>query len=254
MLSGVREPVAVGLLYPADSQQLRSDIDAAINTAETEFSGPKLLVLPRIGLVAAPEIGGSAMLMLESERDHVDRVVLIADHVPGLGERSFSGIAIPRSIAFRTPLGDLLVDRAEVERLSHHAHVVLNDRPFDRDESLEVHLPPVQRLLGSVHVLPMLVGDIGLADAIDVIERVWGGRNTLIIVSTDFAHGEELEAVAEDGASVRRHLRRGESQAVVEGPASSSTTLAAVSSIVGRRSMGLNELDTRTVEMEIGGG
>lgn len=254
MSSGVREPVAVGLLYPADSQQLRSDIDAAINTAETEFTGPKLLVLPNTGLCAAPEVSGSAMLMLETERDHVDRVVLIADHELRPGERAFSGIAIPRSIAFRTPLGDLLVDRAEVDRLSHHGHVVLNDRPFERNESLEVHLPPVQRLLGTVKVVPMLIGEVPLAAAIDVIERVWGGRNTLIIASTDFARGDDRDAVAQDGESVRRHLRRGESQKVAEGSASSPITLAAVSSIIGRRSMGLNELDADTVEVDIGGG
>ncbi len=254
MSSGVREPVAAGLLYAADPQQLRVEIDAAINNADTEFAGPKLLILPDCGMVATPNVAGSAMLMLESERDHVERVVLIADHVPGLGERSFAGIAVPRAIAFRTPLGDLLVDREGVESLSHHANVVLNDRPFLQNESLEVHLPPVQRLLGNVRVLPILVGETSTAEVVDVLERVWGGRETLLIVSTHFGEDEDAETVADRGERIRSLIGRSEADLESLAATSSPQTLSAVSAITARRSMGLNELASDTMDSPRGSG
>ena len=248
MSSGVREPVAAGLLYAADPQQLRADIDAAINGAETEFAGPKLLVLPACGLTAAPDVTGSAMLMLESERDHIDRVVLIADHHPTLGERGFAGIAVPRSIAFRTPLGDLLVDRGLVESLSEHPAVVLNDRPFVADQSLEVHLPPVQRLLGNVRILPVLVGEADPGQVVDVLERVWGTRNTLVVASTNFGVGEDPEQLDESANRLRLALRRSEAAALADQALTSPTTLAALAAITSRRSMGFIELGTDTID------
>ena len=254
MSSGVREPVAAGLLYAADPQQLRVEIDAAINNADTEFAGPKLLILPDSGMVAAPNVAGSAMLMLESERDHVERVVLIADHEPGLGERGFAGIAVPRAIAFRTPLGDLLVDRESVEALSHHANVVLNDRPFLQNQSLEVHLPPVQRLLGNVRVLPILVGEASTAEVVDVLERVWGGRETLIVVSTHFGEGDDAERVSDLGERIRETISHSEVNYELLSNTSSPQTLSAVSTITARRSMGLNELAADAIDSPRGAG
>ncbi|MDB4818737.1 AmmeMemoRadiSam system protein B, partial [Acidimicrobiales bacterium] len=183
MSTGVREPVAAGSLYASDSQELRSEIDAAINGADSEFTSPKLLIVPDCGLAAAPNVAGAGMIMLETERDHVQRVVVISDYRPGIGGRDVQGIAIPRAIAFRTPLGDLLTDRAAIESLQGHPSVVINDRPFEKDTSIEVHLPPIQRLLGAVRIVPMLVGEATTAEVVDVLERLWGSRDTLLLVS-----------------------------------------------------------------------
>ncbi|KAG1647661.1 Ribonuclease VapC9 [Nymphon striatum] len=177
--------------------------------------------------VASPTLGpscrvvaGTAMLMLETERDHVDRVVLIADYQAGIGERSFAGVAIPRSIAFRTPLGDLLVDRESVEALSHHPGVVLNDRPFVNNQT----------------------------DVVDVLERLWGERSTLIVASSSFGAGDNADEVSDRGERVREGLRQSDAAAMTPATVSSPTTLAALAVITSRRSMGLNELATDTIE------
>lgn len=245
MPSGVREAVAAGTLYAADSQDLRTQIDRAVNSADSEFTNPKVLVVPDCGLAAAPEVTAAAMIMLETERDHAKRVVVIGDQVPAVGEREFAGIAVPRSVAFRTPLGDLLVDRQVVDSLATLPSVVVNDRPFRQDTSLEVHLPPIQRLLGSQRVVPMLVGDATPAEVVDVLERVWGGRETLVLVTNSFARGKDPDAVHEMGERAREAFARGEQR---DGDGSSSaTTLEALTMIVSRRSMGLLELAAETI-------
>lgn len=245
MPSGVRESVAAGTLYAADSQDLRAQIDRAVNSADSEFTNPKVLVVPDCGLAAAPEVTAAGMIMLETERDHAKRVVVIGDWVPTVGEREFAGVAVPRSVAFRTPLGDLLVDRQAVDSLATLPGVVVNDRPFRLDTSIEVHLPPIQRLLGSPRVVPMLVGDATPTEVVDVLERVWGGRDTLLLVTNSFARGKDPDEVHDQGERAREAFARG--QQPDAGGASSSTTLEALSLIVSRRSMGLLELAAETI-------
>lgn len=248
MSTGVREPVAAGDLYASDSQALRSEIDAAVNNADTEYTSPKVLVLPSCGLSAAPIVGGNGMIMLETERDHIERVVLIADHDPDVGRREFEGVAVPRAIAFRTPLGDLLVDRESIDALHGHPSVVINDRPFEKNTSLEVHLPPIQRLLGSVRIVPVLVGNAPTSEVVDVIERLWGSRDTLVIVSASFGTGADPEAVAQKGEDVRAALLRNELGALSATDVAAPRSLAAILTVVARRSMGLLELSSDTVD------
>jgi len=247
MSTGVREPVAAGSLYASDSQELRANIDSAINSADSEFTNPKVLVLPSCGLTEAPHVAGAGMIMLETERDHVKQVVVIGDHQPHLGGRQFKGIAVPRSIAFRTPLGDLLADRDGLSLLHGHPNVVANDRPFEKDTSIEVHLPPIQRLLGAVRIMPILVGDATTAEIVDVLERVWGQRDTLIIATSAFGAGDGVEAVSDLGEAARSAFVHTDTEGVAMSGASSPRTLAAIMAIVGRRSMGLLELASDTI-------
>ena len=248
MSTGVREPVAAGSLYASDSQQLRSEIDAAINSSDSEFTSPKLLIVPDCGLAAAPNVAGSGMIMLETERDHVQRVVVISDYRPGVGGRELQGIAVPRAIAFRTPLGDLLTDRAAIESLHGHPSVVTNDRPFEKDTSIEVHLPPIQRLLGAVRIVPILVGETTVAEVVDVLERLWGSRDTLLLLSAGFGSGTDVEQVTERGETIRTALLRNDLGAMARTNVSAPRSLAAAMTIVGRRSMGLLELASDTIE------
>jgi AmmeMemoRadiSam system protein B len=253
MSTGVREPVAAGSLYASDSQELRTEIDAAINSAHSEFTSPKLMIVPNHGLAAAPHVAGNGMIMLESERDHVQRVVVISDYQPGIGGREIQGIAVPRAIAFRTPLGDLLTDRAAIDSLQGHPSVVINDRPFEKDTSIEVHLPPIQRLLGAVKIVPMLVGDVTVAEVVDVLERLWGARDTLLLVSASFGSGTDPEQVSEQGKAIRSALLRNDMALLGRTNVSAPRSLAAAMTIVGRRSMGLLELACDTIADPYGG-
>lgn len=247
MSSGVREPIAAGNLYEIGSQELRAVIDRAVNSADSQFTNPKVLVVPECGLSVAPAVCGAAMIMLETERDHVERVIVIGDYQPDPGERLFAGLALPRSVAFRTPLGDLLTDRVAIDALHAHPSVSLNDRPFELDSSIEVHLPPIQRLLGAPKVLPILVGDASHAEIVDVLERVWGGRETLILLTGSFARGSDPDEVSEAGERLRNsfiHATMSDDQAVTQG---NHRTLAALRTVVSRRSMGFLELSSETI-------
>lgn len=242
MSTGVREPIAAGSLYASDSHDLRVEIDNAIKTADSEFTSPKVLILPDCGLSAAPTIAGAALVMLEAERGQIDRVIIIGDHNPSLGDRRVAGIVAARSVAFRTPLGDLLLDPVSMQTLADHPSVVVNDRPFRTDSSIEVQLPALQRLLGAVRIVPLLVGEATTDEVLDVLERIWGEKETLVIVPAAFARGTSYEEVSDRGDKVRTQAIKCEVSALAQSGASSPRSLAAIASICARRSMGVLEL------------
>lgn len=180
-----RRPAVAGLFYPADPTALRRDLvhlleDAGAAASE---SPPKALIVPHAGYVYSGATAARAYAQL-ARFTGVERVVLLgpAHRVP------LRGIAMPTSVAFDTPLGPVPIDRDAAAAIAGMAQVVVDDHAHAGEHSLEVHLPFLQQLLGGFSVLPLVVGSASTEDVAAVIERVWGDRSTLIVVSSDLSH------------------------------------------------------------------
>jgi hypothetical protein len=99
------------------------------------------------------------------------------------------GLAAPLAEAFETPLGRVPVDGAALAQISELPQVVVSDRPHALEHSLEVQLPFLQTVLGSdFSLLPLAVGDATPQEVDEVLERLWGGDETLIVISSDLSH------------------------------------------------------------------
>jgi AmmeMemoRadiSam system protein B len=85
----------------------------------------------------------------------------------------------------RTPLGDLALDEEVCNVLPR---VRANPAAHAPEHSLEVHLPFLQRRLGGVSLVPLVVGDADADEVAEVLEAAWGGEDTLVVVSTDLSH------------------------------------------------------------------
>ena len=74
-----------------------------------------------------------------------------------------------------------------------------------QEHSLEVQLPFLQRVLGEFTLVPLAVGAATHGEVAQVLERLWGGPETLIVISTDLSHYHEYrEAKRIDGATLLR--------------------------------------------------
>ena len=112
---------------------------------------------------------------------------------------AFRGLALSSADYFRTPLGDIEVDQAAIQDIAELPQVHLFDQAFDNEHSIEVHLPFLQETLTSFRILPLLVSD-AKAEAVDeVLERLWGGKETLILVSSDLSHFLDYESARKHG-------------------------------------------------------
>ncbi len=180
----VKPPVVAGFFYPGSEHELRDTVRGLMHDAQTQGDDrPRALIAPHAGYQYSGPIAASAYATLEPWADRIHRVVVLAPshRVP------FRGIATSSADIFRTPLGDITVDRVAVERLEGMPGVQLLDAAFAEEHALEVQLPFLQGVLPDFTLVPLIVGDADSDDVSAVIEAL-GAEDTLVIVSSDLSH------------------------------------------------------------------
>lgn len=180
-----RQPSVAGLFYDADPATLRHQIASFLAAAHGEpRSDIKAVVSPHAGYQYSGPIAGSAYAALAAVAPRIERVILFgpAHRYP------FRGIAYPRAERLVTPLGAVPVDRDALARISDLPQVHALDQAFDGEHCLEVQLPFLQVLLDTFRVVPLLVGDADPTQVAEVMAALWGGDETLIVVSSDLSH------------------------------------------------------------------
>jgi AmmeMemoRadiSam system protein B len=188
-------PAAVaGRFYPAGAAALSATVDGYLAAAARRepvpaATWPKALIVPHAGYVYSGDIAASAYARLAPGADTIRRVVLA-----GPAHRvAFCGIALSTARAFATPLGEVLVDTDATQRLFGLAGVGTLDIAHADEHCLEVQLPFLQRLLSDFTVVPMIVGDADPRDVACVFEALWGGDETVFIISSDLSHYHDYE-------------------------------------------------------------
>jgi AmmeMemoRadiSam system protein B len=180
-----RPPAVAGLFYPGDKARLRTEVEQLLEHAQTRsLPVPKAIVAPHAGYIYSGPIAASAYALLVPARDRVKRVVLL-----GPTHRvAVRGLAVPSVTHFATPLGTIELDVECLRELSACAAVAVSDEAHALEHSLEVHLPFLQQVLDEFTLVPIAVGDASVEEVADVIDRLWGGPETLIVVSSDLSH------------------------------------------------------------------
>jgi MEMO1 family protein len=200
----VRPAAVAGLFYPGEPQSLALEVQELLDGVEhlePRLGFAKALVVPHAGYVYSGPVAASAFDGLASARGIVRRVVVLGPvhRVP------VRGLALPSAAAFSTPLGSLPIDRDAVRTLQDLPQVVRSDSAHALEHSLEVQLPFLQKTLGDFSLVPLAVGSASVAEVAQVIERLWGGPETLIVVSTDLSHYHGYaDARRIDGSTIAR--------------------------------------------------
>ena len=183
----VRRTAVAGLFYPSSPRELVAAIEGflekAPGRADTETS-PKAVIAPHAGYVYSGPIAGSALGPLAQDADQIARIVLLgpAHRLP------IRGLALPGVDGFETPLGVVPVDAELVDQVLDLPQVGISRAAHAPEHCLEVELPFLQVLLGPFSILPLLVGDATPAEVAEVLDRVWGGAETRIVISSDLSH------------------------------------------------------------------
>jgi MEMO1 family protein len=177
-----REPAVAGMFYPADPQELAQTVRSFLRVG-TKISTPKMLIVPHAGYIYSGAIAGTAYAELQGA-SRVRRVVLL-----GPSHRvALRGIAAPSVDAFITPLGEISIDKDLRSAIAEMPGVLVHDAPHAQEHSLEVQLPFLQSVLKEFTLLPLVVGDASAETVAAVLEKIWGGPETLIVISTDLSH------------------------------------------------------------------
>jgi len=229
-MNQIRPPAVAGLFYPDQPRALRATVDelvAAAEPAEITRDLLKVLIVPHAGYVYSGPVAAAAYALLKVHRQRIRRVILL-----GPTHRvAIRGVAIPDTDAFATPLGTVELDRPLLAQLAGLPHVVRSEAAHADEHSLEVQVPFLQTVLGDFTLVPLAVGEIAANDLAAVLDAVWGGDETLILVSSDLSHYHRYgEACAIDRATVERvlalHAGLDHAQACGATPINAALTLA----------------------------
>lgn len=181
----VRPPAHAGQFYPANPERLRSEVLAMLADAKTDGGPPpKAIIAPHAGYIYSGPIAASAYARLKPVRDIVRRVVLVGpSHYMW-----FEGLVAPAAEAFATPLGTVPVDKELISKATTMPQVSIVDHAHAREHSLEVQLPFLQLVLSNFSIAPLLVGHASEQQVGEVIDALWDGPETCVVVSSDLSH------------------------------------------------------------------
>jgi AmmeMemoRadiSam system protein B/AmmeMemoRadiSam system protein A len=199
----VRPAAVAGTFYEDDPRALRESVEECLRDAGPPSGpAPKALIVPHAGYVYSGPVAARAYAQLAPLRGRVQRVVLL-----GPAHRvALRGLAAPRTEAFATPLGVIPIDGPALARLDGLPQVLRSDEPHALEHSLEVQLPFLQVVLGEFALVPLVVGDASAEEVALVLERLWLGDETLLVISSDLSHYLDYESARRIDAETCRAI------------------------------------------------
>lgn len=204
-MPSIRPAAVAGMFYPGQPAALSAEIhDCLAQAAKAEATAvPKAMIVPHAGYIYSGPIAATAYARLAPARDTITRVVLF-----GPAHRvAVRGLALPEARVFETPFGRVEVDQDAVAQLADLRFVGRSDEAHALEHSLEVQLPFLQQTLAKFRLVPFAVGHATPDQVAQVMERLWGGPETLMLVSSDLSHYHAYrDAVAIDRQTAEQVL------------------------------------------------
>lgn len=190
-MCAIRPAVVAGAFYPRNATELDTEVrNHLAAVGNVTGSVPKAIIAPHAGYIYSGPVAASVYALVAKGRGRITRVVLLgpSHRVP------FAGLALSSVEAYATPLGTVPIDVATVDRLGKIPGVRVYDVAHSQEHSLEVHLPFLQVVIGDFQLVPIVVGDASAELVASVLNTVWGGIETLVVVSSDLSHYLDYES------------------------------------------------------------
>lgn len=242
-MASVRPPAVAGLFYPAEESRLRAEVRGYLRHGATAVDvRPKALVAPHAGYVYSGPIAGSAYRLLQPLRDVIERVVLLGP----CHRVAVHGLALPGSDTFETPMGEVRVDRDACERILSLPQVQVFDATHRQEHGLEVHLPFLQSVLRRFTLVPLVVGEARAEDVAEVLEMLWDGPETLIVVSSDLSHYSDYDTAKVLDSATCRAVESLDPDAIGPHDACGFAPLRGLLQLARQRGMSVHTLDLRS--------
>ncbi|WP_027148428.1 AmmeMemoRadiSam system protein B [Methylobacter tundripaludum] len=236
-----RQPAVAGSFYPVNPEQLHLMLDQFLNDAATDEKVPKAIIAPHAGYIYSGPIAASAYARLKKAHDKITRVVLI-----GPSHRvAFRGLAVSRSETFTTPLGSVPVDQAAVQTLVQLPFVEYIEQAHTYEHSLEVHLPFLQEMLDSFEIVPIVAGDASPEQVSQVLDALWGGDETLIVISSDLSHYHDYATAQQMDKSTSQTIEQLQYERLTPESACGKVPVSGLLKLARKKSLSVTTIDLR---------
>ena len=239
-MSRIRKAAVAGSFYPREEGELRSSV---IEYTDRPFAAtcPKAIIAPHAGYIYSGPVAGSVYASLQTARDRIHRVVLIgpAHRVP------VRGIAASSAAVFETPLGGVPIDDDAIAHLVEAELVQIQDAAHRDEHGLEVHLPFLQLALNSFHIVPLVVGLAAPERVAKVLELLWGGDETIIVISSDLSHFHSYDEAKEIDRKTADAIEALAPDAIQDDQACGRIPIQGLLMVAKRRGLQVHTIDLR---------
>ncbi len=181
----IRPPAVAGFFYPGDAKTLAQTVnDFARAYSEAPAASPKAVIVPHAGYIYSGEAAVQALSRFSFDKNAITRIILMGP----CHRVAIRGLAAPAADVFETPLGNIEIDHDAIDKVTSLPFVMVDDTPHAEEHSLEVQLPILQELIGDFTLVPFAVGNATNDQVAAVLDALWGGDETRIVISSDLSH------------------------------------------------------------------
>jgi hypothetical protein len=237
------------MFYPANTGELRTTIRGLLDQVQFQTGpAPKALIVPHAGYVYSGLVAAAAYARLFPYRNGYTCVILLGPcHRLAVRHLALSGVDV-----FRTPLGDVPLNKEVIASLDM-PEVSIFEATHQFEHSLEVHLPFLQIALGPFSLVPLVIGDAAPETVAEVINLLWGGAETLIVVSSDLSHYLSYDEARARDRFTCEAIERLDAHHIDHGDACGATPIKGLLIEAKRRAMEVTTLDLRNSGDTAGG-
>lgn len=184
----VRESILAGVWYPKDPGALRREVTGFLKAVPVHEGAGRLvaLVAPHAGYRYSGQIAAHAYQLLASRKFDTVVVVGPSHHYP------FEGVSVYDRGDFRTPLGDIPLDREMIREIMKKDPMIRYvPEAHSKEHSIEIQLPFLQTVMPGFRLVPLVMGEQGMPACRRLAETLstsLKGRSVLLVASTDLSH------------------------------------------------------------------
>ncbi len=190
----VKEPNVAGAFYPDDPKVLSAMIEEFLAQAKPSAMNGEIfaLISPHAGYGYSGQVAAFGYKLIEG-KPYKTVIVLAPSH-----QYAFSGVSVYADGAFRTPLGEVMVDRDFTQKLLNKIKdVAYVPEAFAKEHAVEVQIPFLQKVLPFFKIVPIIMGDSSYDTcqrlAILLKHPIGERKDILVVASTDLYHGYDFE-------------------------------------------------------------
>ena len=237
----IRPPAVAGTFYPGNAAELNNILDNYLSADVPNITPPKAIIAPHAGYIYSGPIAASVYANVAKLHSQIKRVILL-----GPTHRVYvQGIALPTQTYFATPLGNVPIDGQALEKLETYPFVQFMDIAHEQEHSLEVHIPFLQKVIDDFVLVPLLVGDAEPEQVAKVLEQLWGGDETLIVVSSDLSHYLDYQTACDIDSSTTRLIEAFDYKHIGPNQACGCMPMRGLLKLAEQKNMQISTLDLR---------
>lgn len=238
----IRPTAVAGSFYPKDVSQLNNVLDEYLAIDAVDIEPPKAIIAPHAGYIYSGQTAASVYSNLGKLKSQITRVVLL-----GPTHRVYvKGIALASNTHFATPLGNIPIDTVVLSELENDfPYVQFIDAAHEQEHSLEVHLPFLQKVLNDFTLIPLLVGEAEPQQVATILNTLWGGDETLIVISSDLSHFLDYETASRTDRETTHLIENFEYNKISSNQACGCMPLRGLLKLAQEKKMSIQTLDLR---------